>query len=34
MEMSLDSDTHVDTVTVHRDGRMTFRFQGGTEIEA
>ena len=23
----------IDTVTVHTDGRMTFRFQGGTEIE-
>ena len=26
--------TTIDTVTVHADGRMTFRFQGGTEIEA
>ena len=26
--------TIIDTVTVHTDGRMTFRFQGGTEIEA
>ena len=25
--------TVIDTVTVHADGRMTFRFQGGTEIE-
>lgn len=25
--------TIIDTVTVHADGRMTFRFQGGTEIE-
>ena len=25
--------TIIDTVTVHTDGRMTFRFQGGTEIE-
>ena len=23
----------IDTVTVHADGRMTFKFQGGTEIE-
>ena len=26
--------TVIDTVTVHADGRMTFRFQGGTEIDA
>ena len=26
--------TIIDTVTVHADGRMTFKFQGGTEIEA
>ena len=25
--------TSIDTVTVHADGRMTFKFQGGTEIE-
>ena len=25
--------TIIDTVTVHTDGRMTFRFQGGTETE-
>ena len=25
--------TVIDTVTVHSDGRMTFKFQGGTEIE-
>lgn len=25
--------TIIDTVTVHTDGRMTFRFQGGTEID-
>lgn len=24
--------TVIDTVTVHTDGRMTFKFQGGTEI--
>ena len=24
----------IDTVTVHADGRLTFKFQGGTEIEA
>lgn len=24
--------TVIDTVTVHADGRMTFKFQGGTEI--
>ena len=24
----------IDTVTVHADGRMTFKFQGGTEIDA
>ena len=24
--------TIIDTVTVHADGRMTFKFQGGTEI--
>ena len=23
----------IDTVTAHADGQMTFRFQGGTEIE-
>ena len=26
--------TIIDTVTVHTDGRMAFKFQGGTEIEA
>ena len=26
--------TDIDTVTVHTDGQMTFKFQGGTEIEA
>ena len=26
--------TIIDTVTVHNDGRMTFKFRGGTEIEA
>ena len=26
--------TIIDAVTVHTDGRMTFRFRGGTEIEA
>ena len=26
--------TIIDTVTIHADGRMTFKFQGGTEIEA
>ena len=26
--------TVIDTVTVHADGRMTFKFQGGTEIDA
>ena len=26
--------TVIDTVTVHADGRLTFKFQGGTEIEA
>ena len=26
--------TIIDMVTVHADGRMTFRFQGGTEIDA
>lgn len=26
--------TTIDTVTVHTDGRMTFKFQGGTEIDA
>ena len=26
--------TVIDTVTVHTDGRMTFKFQGGIEIEA
>lgn len=26
--------TVIDTATVHADGRMTFKFQGGTEIEA
>ena len=25
--------TVIDTVTVHADGRMTFKFQGGTEIK-
>ncbi len=25
--------TIIDTVTVHADGRMTFKFQGGTEID-
>lgn len=25
--------TIIDTITVHADGRMTFKFQGGTEIE-
>lgn len=25
--------TIIDTVTVHSDGRMIFRFQGGTEID-
>ena len=25
--------TTIDTVTVHADGRMTFKFRGGTEIE-
>lgn len=25
--------TTIDTVTVHADGRMTFKFQGGTEID-
>ena len=25
--------TVIDTVTVHADGRMTFKFQGGTEID-
>ena len=25
--------TNIDTVTVHADGRMTFKFQGGTEID-
>ena len=24
----------IDTVTVHADGRMTFKFQGGTVIES
>ena len=24
----------IDTVTVHADGRLTFKFQGGTEIDA
>ena len=24
--------TIIDTVTVHADGRMTFKFHGGTEI--
>lgn len=24
----------IDTVTVHTDGQMTFKFQGGTEIDA
>lgn len=26
--------TVIDTMTVHADGRMTFKFQGGTEINA
>ena len=26
--------TVIDTVTVHTDGRMTFKFQGGTEMDA
>ena len=26
--------TVIDTVTVHADGRLTFKFQGGTEIDA
>ena len=26
--------TVIDTVTVYADGRMTFKFQGGTEIDA
>ena len=26
--------TLIDTITVHADERMTFKFQGGTEIEA
>lgn len=26
--------TVIDTVAVHADGRMTFKFQVGTEIEA
>ena len=26
--------TIFDTVTIHADGRMTFKFQGGTEIDA
>ena len=26
--------TVIDTVTVHADGRMIFKFQGGTEIDA
>ena len=26
--------TIIDTITVHADGRMTFKLQGGTEIEA
>ena len=26
--------TIIDTVTVHIDGRMTFKCQGGTEIDA
>ena len=26
--------TIIDMITVHADGRMTFKFQGGTEIEA
>ena len=25
--------TIIDTVTVHADGRMNFKFQGGTEID-
>ncbi|MGN0518168.1 MAG: hypothetical protein ACI4II_05545 [Acutalibacteraceae bacterium] len=26
--------TVIDMVTVHTDGRLTFNFQGGTEIDA
>ena len=26
--------TIIDTVTIHTDGQMTFKFQGGTEIDA
>ena len=26
--------TVIDAVTVHADGRMTFKFQGGTELDA
>ena len=26
--------TIIDMATVHADGRMTFKFQGGTEIDA
>ena len=26
--------TIIDAVTVHADGRMTFKFKGGTEIDA
>ena len=26
--------TIIDTVTIHADGRMTYKFQGGTGIEA
>ena len=26
--------TVIDTVTIHTDGRMTVKFQGGTEIDA
>ena len=26
--------TIIDTVTVHANGRMTFKFQGGAEIDA
>ena len=26
--------TTIDKVSVHHDGRMTFKFQGGTEVDA
>lgn len=26
--------TIIDTITVHADGQMTFKFRGGTEIDA